>query len=526
MPTIRVYAADHYNAEIKTVLSGSEVITTVYPYGERTELAQMSTFYDLTARADCGYSPALSATAAAFKFDFKAVPELWGKKITALRGLTACLRERSCAFTYLGVSALHFIDYSYTPALSFLRCDPTGLPEADSINRLGNAPLGRYLQFSDSDEVRLHDGVQTLVRCGMLHTFPRRLDGRYSGHLLARFDGAGAPMPPYVDVTFSDAEVQAVNLSPLSGFIDEREINRFSWDIAPLGENVVGRVAQSSATIQWRKKGSSSSYQVQIPNGSGYYDFPAGAFPNGEIEWQVMVVGENGRRSQYSAWQTLSTIDSIPATPNDLTPNGEFRDGSLPVLLRWRHNSPLGAHPSAFEVQYKAPGGGFLELSGRVSSRESEFSVPPGTFPGGYVLWRVRDYTGDGVPSLWSEEAGITVRASPAMPSFRRVDTSGGRPTAYWLSTGQQAYELCVASGGAVIYSSGARFGGETQLTLPIFLEDGQYDFYIKIQNSFGLWSLPSRCEVMIYTKKPLLIALSGEGVENGAAMRFDVEVL
>lgn len=526
MPQIRVYATDSYTALVTTRVEGSSFEASIATDGHRGPSLDMGSNYEFfvgkPAMADTTH-----AEAAVISFDLTTIPQLRGRRITGITGPFARLtRCWTSLYTNPAGQLDYWSDYTRYPFFQFLDYYPSPTHIAQ-INRLGAAAIGSFLDLSEKDNLfTLHNGVFRSESCAFLHCYPKEMKKEYIGFAYAVFDSHASQNPPYIEVSYTDTTIEAINCAPLSGFLNEQAVNRFSWALAIFGTNTVGGVSPVGANFEWRIKGQTSTQMEHITSSDTYIDFPAGSFPNGEIQWRVMVLGDNGQRSAFTGWYSLTTIDAVALPPDSLTPDGAFLDGTQAISLGWRHNSPLATASAGFEIQICGPDGAWQELTGRINSSESRYLVPPGRLPGGGVLWRVRDCTSDGVLSSYSASAHLTVRAASPPPVFRQIDATSNRPLVSWLSQEQLAYELVVYEGEEERYHSGTLPGGDTALRLPVFLENGRYLFSLRTQNSFGLWSRSAQLEALINAKSRLSLTLAGEGVKNGVTLDFEVEVL
>lgn len=345
-----------------------------------------------------------------------------------------------------------------------------------------------------------------------------------SGRASITFEGHSQTHRPYIDITYGAPEIEIIGASPQAGFLNEHVQNRFAWALGSAERDTVGTPVQASASFQWRPVGNSTAAMHLVTGKGTFLDLPAETLSNGSIEWRVSAVSSLGKQSPYSPWYQLSTLDEPPDAPDALTPGSGIRDGSRPILFSWRHNAPLSTPPSAFEVEADT-GSGFTALSGKVTGTATQYSLPAGHLLSGTVRWRVRTYSSDGAASPWSEAARFTVRAAPAAPAVRSVETGTPRPIVQWVSSGQRAAQVRVEKGGETVWDSGFIPTPETRMRVDEFLPDGRYRFLVRIENEFGLWSEWSALEGPVATRQRLAVMLRGEEVPNGVRLDFDVEV-
>lgn len=523
MPTIRVYATDSFAATGKSVISGGSWGCSFDNDGERAPTVAMNSQYNFRATPS-PLADVESVTALACRFDLNSIPALRGKLVLSINGPFAFVRESS---TYLSCS---------NGALPSVYSHPDGLPFAEFLlsfpadpareNRLGSTSM-QYLNIGSLDNSpHLNGGLYQIARCAALSIYPHDNGKYYAGWATGYMDTHLGVNPPYIEVTYQDAYIEVVNCAPLSGFLNEKQVNRLSWSLAMASPEAIGGVIQSSAKIQWQHIGDTTVNTIHVNGATNYYDVPANTFPNGDFCWQVMVVGDEGQQSPYSDWYTITTRDTQTLPPTHLVPNGAFLDAAKPISLSWRHNSPLSTPPSAFEVESENQSGAWVPLSGKVAGSNSAYTVPANRFTGGVVRWRVRDYNSDGIASAFSAPASFTARGGPPLPEFRSIESSSNRPLVSWLSPTQVAFQLKVLQNGKERFDSQVVFGSDPSYRMPVFLENGRYTFSLRVQNAYGLWSSYVNRDSVILAKAGLAIQLIGTPVDNGAQLDFSVEVV
>lgn len=316
-----------------------------------------------------------------------------------------------------------------------------------------------------------------------------------------------------------------LNPSPTGGFSNEKINNTFSWNL----QSSPTSLSQQSATFQWRARGASTINTISIGTAQNA-TVPANTLPNGEFEWRVSATNTAGIVASFTEWFLLTTIDERPNRPTGLYPNTGSRDGTKVIQFSWLHNSPLSTPQSAFELQMTYDGGyAWRALSNKVTTSVTQFTAAANiiipTDPTGRIGWRVRTYNSDNVESDWSDTAFFIVHPAPQTPNWIGVETGRSRPLARWTSLGQVGFQLQVLSGETVLFDSGETFGTQTEYRIPAFLNNGVYNFRIRIKNVRGLYSAWANRSVSINARHSLNITLRGAPVEGGVALNFEVEV-
>lgn len=524
MGTVRVYASDSMTADVRTEIYGPS-----YSYSLKENYRRAATD-EACARYSLTYSKSrvpAAAYAAGIRllFNLDAVAELQARTITRITGPFMFLRQKYGEL-FAGESyPLSFRGYTFDSViLRFLLASPA---DPAKENHLGKQETGRYfnVRTNGQDPINLYQGIHRSMVTVCASVYPGVSGKRYEGRVQAVFDSATGEFPPYIQVEYQNSALMIAGCSPQSGFVNEKQAVRLEWSLVPCSKNAVGRARQKSATVQWRQKGSSAVQSIAVSHSSTFCLIPAGTLPDGAIEWRVCAVSADNVSAPWSDWYTLSTTDNQTLAPDSLSPDGELLDATRPIALSWRHNSPLGTPPQAFETQVDLETGyGWRELSGKVTSEESTFLIPANTLPSGYVSWRVRDYNSDGLPSPWSSPARMTVRAAPRTPVFRTLQSDSARPLIRWFVSGQVALQLEVLFGEEVLYHSGTLFSSEMAHRIPVLLQNGAYTLRLRVQNPYGLWSQWAETSLGVQAPKSWKITLEGQEIEAGAQLSYHAE--
>lgn len=308
-------------------------------------------------------------------------------------------------------------------------------------------------------------------------------------------------LKPYADVTYTDVTPTVANLTPTSGFVNEKVPNTFSWKFGYDTMGVCGVLTQAEAKVEWRVFGSTTVNTITVTGATQHVTTAANTFPNGEIEWRVTVRSDDSIWSAPSAWYKLNTVDTAP-TVTALTPTGETLNATTPIPFTWSYSNATGTPQQAFDLQVKL-GDVWLDIAIRQTGSEGRFVAPAFSLPSGSLTWRIRAYNTDNVPGPWSNELQFTTFGVLNKPVIGEITTTA-RPTIHWTGTEQQLWELKVQQGDIVAYETGYMTGLNTSsYRLPVFLEDGSYTAKMRIRDVFGVWSGWAEKAFAVTTTKP-----------------------
>lgn len=322
---------------------------------------------------------------------------------------------------------------------------------------------------------------------------------------------------PKVTVYYDDAvdvKSQVYTYSQKSGYFNPRYDKRFSWDLKRDETETyfcVGGFTISSATFYWKESSAENWNSVSVSGeNKNFVTIPANTFPaQSSIQWYVSATDQNGYTSQTAAY-TLSTTDGT-STATPVFPINVTINGGIDNTFDWSVTNPTGeAHTRVVGLWSTAQTGPWSSLFD-LSEDATSYTVPANTITqGGTIYWTVQSYNADGVAGPFSSPAVISVVAPPSAP----VGVSAS-PVPFseiaWQSTGQLAYEVLV-DGIAVKKGYGAGiYSHELDEPLP----DGEHTIGVRIQGSYGLWSLPGETSVTIANQRTATLSLE---------VRFDVD--
>lgn len=298
-----------------------------------------------------------------------------------------------------------------------------------------------------------------------------------------------------VDVTLEDgqtvsgdwqaitvSQAQAVNLSPVSGYVRNEAAAVFSWDVTRRIDRSYVSIPISSGSLQWRD-GSSGAVNAIDTGSARTLTIGANVLPNtAELQWRLTDVKTSAGDNITSEWYTVTTLESL-STAVPIYPVDSTVDGAKPAVFAWSHIISTGTRPTGFEIETSPDKAVWTQLVLNTESEATSYAVAADSLSAGTLYWRVRTYNSDGAAGSWSDAAEITVIASPAKPSISIVSQEP-RFALRWSGQGQQAYELMI-DGKLCAY----KFGTEGNYSHDDYLSDGTHTVAVRIQNDLGLWS-------------------------------------
>lgn len=337
-----------------------------------------------------------------------------------------------------------------------------------------NAPYDSMLgEYTDSTNSAKY------VSCLVLYDADAILYGvKVSPHNFCAVDTSRGSNKPYLLVSFSeeDSTLEIQSASPSGGYIPKNTPVTFSWTTRKDG-NCFGDLTQASAVFRYRENEESASTEVQLTAETSH-TLQSG-ISTSSFQWQVEITDNNGGVTT-SSWYTLSTADA-EAVATAISPKGTILAATSPITFTWNHSTATGSAQTKADLQYSTNNSTWTDFA-TVQGAANTYTAPAGTIPGGTAWWRVRTYNADGVAGEWSAALMNDVVGAPDTPVVS-ANTSP-RLTVTWQASGQQSYQVQVGD-----YDSGVRYGTDKSVTLPDYLDDGQYEVRVRVQNSYGLFS-------------------------------------
>lgn len=268
--------------------------------------------------------------------------------------------------------------------------------------------------------------------------------------------------------------------SPTGGAIDPHTDTVFAWKFAFSGQYYcAGSFTQQSATLYWKLSTDANYTAVAASGSTKSVTIPAETFPSGTIQWYVTATDNRGTTTSTPVY-SFSTGDATSyAYPE--SPVSEIVDGSQPITFSWTVENAYGSQPSRSQLAYSEDMSTWTTLT-TVSGSGLSYSVPANTLPAGTLYWRVRARNQDAVYGPWSAAATIQNIAAPSAPSV--LVNAAPFATITWSANDQQAFRILVD--GELI---GTFFGSEKRYQLESYLEPGEHEASVAVQNIYGLWS-------------------------------------
>lgn len=325
---------------------------------------------------------------------------------------------------------------------------------------------------------------------------------------------------PYCLEELEDIVLTPTDFSP-SVFADAGKNIVFSWNYNRkdiVGEDGLER-SQKSAVIEW--KGTDQQvHTVKISGKSTTYTFSKNTFPlSSSFDWRIKIISDDDVESDFSSWIRVSTTDAA-GTVQAPSPDNAVVDADIDNRFSWIYNNPYGTEPIGYEIETSSNGGVSWQQIKKATTSDCFADIPAGTLPAGNIQYRVRAFSQSGIASEWAV-ANITVRTRPQMPSIYRVDTNADRPTVWWESVDQEAYELKILdSSDSVIYTHYAALPDRSH-RITKRLDNAQYTAALTIWNGFGLDSPTAQRQFTLAAIKPGKPTVSGTAFSTHNSLTF-----
>lgn len=250
-------------------------------------------------------------------------------------------------------------------------------------------------------------------------------------------------------------------MSPGAGaYTPKHAAGVFSWDVQQEALYSPVSVEQKSATLYWRKTGTTTTHSIAISGSKKSYTMPAETFSDESVDWMVTAITA-GDLTATSAWVTVSTTEATPSC-KAISPAGIVIDATIVNRFSWQHIISTGTPQSKADLQWSADGTTWNTLA-TVAGENQYYDVPANKFTSGTKYWRVRTYNTDGTASAWSDKAEFIAINAPSAPSIV-IQSTGPRPRITWQTSEQEAYQLTLSSG----YASGTVYGTEKAWRSPV----------------------------------------------------------
>lgn len=261
---------------------------------------------------------------------------------------------------------------------------------------------------------------------------------------------------------------------------------RVSWTDNAAAETGFS-VYDNGTFVSPRAAANATSYLVPAPN------------PAVPHTYTVRAVTSNGGTDLFSAYSAPSNevqLQSPPAAPTNLSPNGTARAVDEAVVLSWSHVPVDASAQAAYEIEHRPAGGTWTSLAGKVTSGTSSRTVAASTWPTGSREWRVRTWGSHPDPSPYSAAATIPLTTRPtatiAEPSSVHAEPSVTIEWAYYhaSASAQSAWEARLLTAEGQTLAAGSGSGTSAAWTPSTVLENAEdYTAEVRVRESLGLWS-------------------------------------
>lgn len=189
----------------------------------------------------------------------------------------------------------------------------------------------------------------------------------------------------------------------------------------------------------------------------------------------------------------------IPDPPTLMYPVDVYLNQDLPISFKWVYNTQSGAKQAKVELEWKKNSDSVWTPLATVSSSNT-YIASANAFPVSQIDWRCRTTDELGQVGEYSS-ASFLIKGKPLAPFITNI-ANDSLTTIEWNATDQIAREIMLIKNGVVIDSSRQSTADNTYLP-NLFLDDGTYEFRIRIMNSYNLWSDYTSKIFNISTNKP-----------------------
>ena len=321
-----------------------------------------------------------------------------------------------------GSATIYFSDFTAAAdpeKITYSNSTPTSSYTVSRATASSHALPG-WVYGTAADGSLMLSNIRNLLKYGMSVTFSLvalyTTLSSYKPYLLIDFDAA--------DVGISIESVSYINNSAAGRGI----VNKFAWYAKPATTATYLPVKQASAQFQWRVGSSGTVHTISCgaADSSNRYELSvqAGTFPAGEIQWRVVVTGNNGATAT-SDWFSRTVYDAVIRNPS---PAGGTVPKALPATFSWKLSQKMSEHSTTSDVNLTqktatfrwrtAAGAAATEIS---CGTASSVTIPAGTFTTNTIQWQVTAATAEGVSATsdWMtistlEQAGTAETVAPS----------------------------------------------------------------------------------------------------------------
>ena len=321
-----------------------------------------------------------------------------------------------------GSATIYFSDFTAAAdpeKITYSNSTPTSSYTVSRATASSHALPG-WVYGTAADGSLVLNNIRNLLKYGMSVTFSLvalyTTLSSYKPYLLIDFDAA--------DVGISIESVSYINNSAAGRGI----VNKFAWYAKPATTATYLPVKQASAQFQWRVGSSGTVHTISCgaADSNNRYELSvqSGTFPAGEIQWRVVVTGNNGATAT-SDWFSRTVYDAVIRNPS---PAGGTVPKALPATFSWKLSQKMSEHSTTSDVNLTqktatfrwrtAAGAAATEIS---CGTASSVTIPAGTFTTNTIQWQVTAATAEGVSATsdWMtistlEQAGTAETVAPS----------------------------------------------------------------------------------------------------------------
>ena len=264
------------------------------------------------------------------------------------------------------------------------------------------------------------------------------------------------------------------NPIPDNATIYSNKKQSFSWDYEGDG------VEQESYEIGWSSDEGKTWNSEHVISDKKEHLYQKGIFPEKVICWRVKSTNKEGTSGEYLTAEFIATIQR--PTVEVVFPSGINISNEKDQIFTWKYFGE-DIEQKYYEIGISSDDGKTWTKI-QIESSEQYHVFEKNSIPTGHILWSIRAINSEGYASEYSYGEFDAVGQSDA-PKIESI-TQNAIPTIKWTAVQQEAFEIQI-SGEHVKYESGMIPGAETREFRPnIMLENGKYEFKIRILNSYG----------------------------------------
>lgn len=239
-------------------------------------------------------------------------------------------------------------------------------------------------------------------------------------------------------------------------------------------KNMFDQFSIVSGILKYREKGTTGEY-YQIQFTGNQITIPSNSLQNGKMYECYATCTVDDDQVADSPMIELTTVDATP-TVIPIEPINSVTYGN--VMFSWNYINSTGTEQYAFDLQISNNGDNFVNLDDHVTTSTTNVShiMEAGTWH-----WKVRVYNQNDIASEWSTISKFINNVPPPKPTLTQMKTSG-RPTFYWDSLSQLAYQVIIDE----LYDSGEVYTSDKFCFVNEYIPNGVYLVKIRIINEYG----------------------------------------